>query len=139
MAHLILDYSANLSPEELRLDELLEKLTAAAAESGVFPLAGLRARAIRCEHFRVADGHPDNAFVNLSTKVGRGRDVDTRKRAGQQLFDVLTEHLQPVSDARALAISFEMRELDADVKFNQNNLREKMAERQSESARPDRG
>lgn len=128
---MILEYSTNIDPDELALDTLFEKLHVAAVDSGVFPLAGIRSRAIACEHFRVADGHPDNAFVNLSVKVGAGRELETRMRAGQLLFDTLTQHLQPIYDARGLGISFEMRELDADVKFNKNNLREKLKARRN--------
>jgi len=91
---------------------------AAAADSGVFPLAGLRSRAIRCEDFRVGDGNPQHGFINLSMKVGRGRDLATRMEIGQVLFDLMLAHLEPLSSSRGLAVSFEMRELEEHVKFN---------------------
>ena len=122
MAHFIYEYSANLSEEALRLPELMEKIHRAAADSGIFPESGLRSRAVRCEVFRVGDGDPANAFLNLSMKVGRGRDLSTRVRIGGILFETLADHLQPVFDAHALALSFEMRELDEHVKFNRKNF-----------------
>ena len=121
MAHFIYEYSANLPAAELDLPGLMAKMHDAAAASGVFPLAGLRSRAIRCEEFRVGDGNPDHGFLNLSMKVGRGRDIDTRMKIGRVLFDILIEHLQPLFASRGLAVSFEMRELDAQVKFNHKN------------------
>lgn len=124
MAHFILEYSVNLPRDTLDLQTLFAKLHHTAAESGVFPLAGIRSRAVCCEDFRVADGDPAMAFVHLSMKVGAGRDIETRKRMGEELFVVLTSHLQAISEQRYLAISFEMREL-AEVKFNKNNIREK--------------
>lgn len=122
MAHFIYEYSANLPSEQLNLPALMEKMHAAAADSGVFPLAGLRSRAMRCEEFRVGDGNPENGFINLSMKVGRGRDLDTRMAIGQMLFDLMIEHLQPVFASRGLAVSFEMRELEELVKFNHKNI-----------------
>ncbi len=122
MAHFIYEYSANLPKELLDLAGLMEKMHVAAADSGVFPLAGLRSRAIRCEDFRVGDGNPDNGFVNLSVKAGRGRDLSTRMDIGRTLFDILIAHLQPLFDRQGLAVSFEMRELDEHVKFNQKNI-----------------
>ncbi|MEJ2533436.1 MAG: 5-carboxymethyl-2-hydroxymuconate isomerase [Halioglobus sp.] len=122
MAHFIYEYSANLPAELLDMAGLMEKMHSAAAASGVFPLDGLRSRAIRCEEFRVGDGNPDNGFVNLSMKVGQGRDVETRLAIGRQLFDILVDHLQPLLERQPLAISFEMRELEAQVKFNHKNL-----------------
>jgi len=122
MAHFIYEYSANLPAEQLDLSALMEKMHTAASASGIFPLAGIRSRAIRCEEFRVGDGSADYGFVNLSMKVGRGRDLDTRMAIGQTLFDILLEHLQPVMATRGLAVSFEMRELEEQVKFNHRNF-----------------
>jgi 5-carboxymethyl-2-hydroxymuconate isomerase len=122
MAHFIYEYSANLPAEQLNLSALMEKMHTAASASGIFPLAGIRSRAIRCEEFRVGEGNADYGFVNLSMKVGRGRDLDTRMAIGQTLFDILLEHLQPVMATRGVAVSFEMRELEEQVKFNHRNF-----------------
>jgi 5-carboxymethyl-2-hydroxymuconate isomerase len=104
----------------------MRKLHTAAAASGVFPLAGIRSRAIRCDEYRVADGNPEHGFVNLSMKVGKGRELAVRMELGQALFDLMVSHLQPVLARQGLAISFEMRELEAEVKFNHGNLRERL-------------
>ena len=122
MAHFIYEYSANLPAAQLDLPGLMEKMHNAAAESGIFPVAGLRSRALRCEDFRVGDGNPENGFLNLSMKVGAGRDLDTRMAIGRTLFDILIAHLQPLFDSRGLAVSFEMRELEEQVKFNHKNI-----------------
>ena len=122
MAHFIYEYSANLPAELLKLPELMEKMHRLAAANGIFPLAGLRSRAIRCEDFRVGDGAPGNGFVNLSMKVGRGRDLQTRKEVCQALFDLLIEHLQPLFEHQGLAVSFEMRELEEHLKFNKKTI-----------------
>ncbi len=122
MAHFIFEYSANLPEDLLDMPGLMAKLHAAAADTGVFPLSGIRSRAHRCEEYRVADGDPACGFVNLSMKVGAGRDGDTRLQVGRQLFDTMVEHLQPLLAQHNVALSFEMRELDELAKFNHRNF-----------------
>ena len=118
MPHFIYEYSANLPEEQIDFPGLMETMQLTAAGTGEFPLPGMRSRAIKCEHFRVGDGAPDKGFINLSMKVGRGRDLDTRLRCGKLLFDTMKAHLQPLLEQHPVALSFEMRELDEHVKFN---------------------
>ncbi len=122
MAHFIYEYSANLPEDALDLPGLMAKMHAVAAETGVFPLSGMRSRAIRCEDFRVADGAPEKGFINLSMKVGHGRDEQTRLDCGQLLFDTMIAHLQPLLERQPVAVSFEMRELEEQVKFNRKSF-----------------
>ena len=118
MPHFIYEYSANLPEDTLDMPGLMETIHTVAAGTGKFPLPGMRSRANRCEHFRVADGAPDKGFINLSVRVGKGRDLDTRMECGKLIFDALLEHLQPLLASQPVAVSFEMRELDEHVKFN---------------------
>jgi len=118
MPHFIYEYSANLPEEVLDMPGLMETLQTVAAGTGKFPLPGMRSRAIKCEHFRVADGAPDKGFINLSMKVGRGRDIETRMECGELIFNTMLAHLKPLLDQQPVAVSFEMRELEEHVKFN---------------------
>jgi len=122
MAHFIYEYSANLPAEQLDLQELMAKMHTAAAATGVFPLSGMRSRAIRCDDYRIGEGDPNHGFLNLSMKAGHGRDLETRMAMGRTLFELLIEHLQPVFASCGLAVSFEMRELEEHVKFNHRNI-----------------
>lgn len=130
MAHFILEYSDNLSPKEMEVAALLEKLHDCAIASEIFPVAGIRSRAICYRDYRVADGDPSLCFVNLSVRVGAGRSVEVRKQVGEKLFQVLADHFRPVLERRYIGISFEMRELDDNVKFNMNNIHEKLRSRE---------
>jgi 5-carboxymethyl-2-hydroxymuconate isomerase len=123
MPHFILEYSRNL---ELDVPALFRKLRAAALETGIFPLGGIRFRAIACDDYLVADGKPENAFVHLTLKLGHGRSLEVRRRAGERLFSSLTEHLNSAFEARPLAISFEMTELDPELSFKKNNIHAKL-------------
>lgn len=123
MPHLIVEYSANIE-KKIALDELLDKLHSSAIESGIFPLGGLRVRAFRSEHYRIADCHPDNGYVHVTAIVGHGRPLDLRQRVSEQLFAVLTRHLESLFAQSPLAISFNMREFDPLLSYKRNNLHE---------------
>ena len=134
MAHFVLDYSANLR-DELDVGALFRAVHAAAVETGVFPLGGVRFRAICCEDYLIADGDPANAYVNLSIKVGHGRPLEVRRAAADRIFAALTKFLQPVFDARPLGISMEMVELDPELNYKHNNIHEYLRKKES---KPDR-
>lgn len=128
MPHLIVEYSANVEAQ-IDLEKLLDKLHASAVESGMFPLGGIRVRAYRAEHYRVADCDPDNGYVHVTAIVGHGRPLDLRERVSRQIFATLTEHLESLFAETPLAISFNMREFDPVLNLKKNNLHEYVAAR----------
>ena len=129
MPHFILEYSANLD-DDLDLDGLFGALHKTAMETGVFALGGVRFRAHRCEHYLVADGDPDNAFVHLTARIGRRRDPDVRREVGEKIFNTLTEYLDGLYRERPLAISFELTELTFGLSFRKNNIHERIKRKQ---------
>ncbi|MDX1482194.1 MAG: 5-carboxymethyl-2-hydroxymuconate Delta-isomerase [Woeseiaceae bacterium] len=129
MPHQIIEYSANLA-DSVDIDALVTTLHEAAAAIDVLPVGGLRTRAKAHEHYRIADGHPDNAFVNVILRIAPGRSFEERKEAGETLFAALSDFLQHVYDASPLAISYEIQEIDADLRWKQNNIRGYMAARE---------
>lgn len=133
MPHLIVEYSANLAPDIDR-SALMKHLADAAVATGVFPLAGVRVRFHPVADYRIADGHPDNAFLHLMLRMGHGRDLDTRKRAGQAIFEALCAFFAKAYQRRPLALSMEIVEIDRDLNFKQGNLRDYMKARSAEAA-----
>lgn len=131
MPHLIVEYSANLD-DALDLDALLDRLHAEATGTGMFPPGGIRIRAYRAEHYRIADCDPANAFVHVTAIVGSGRPLDRREQVSRQLFDALCTALAPLAATSPLAISFNMREFDPVLNFKQNNLHEYIERRARE-------
>jgi 5-carboxymethyl-2-hydroxymuconate isomerase len=126
--HLVVEYSANLE-SVLDLDGLLDRLYRTAIETGMFPLGGIRIRAYKTEHYRIADCDPENAFVHVTAIVGSGRPLDRRERVSRELFEALCDALGPISATSPLAISFNMREFDAVLNFKKNNLHEYVQKR----------
>ncbi len=130
MPHIIIEYSANLR-EAIELPVLIERMHSAALATGVFPAGGTRTRAAERPDYRIADGHPDNGFVHVMVRIGHGRDLATKQRAGQALFDALTGHLAELSGRAPLALSLEMQEIDPVLTYKQNNIHRYVTERQA--------
>jgi len=128
MPHLIIEYSANLDGR-LDLDGLLDRLHTTAIGTGMFPQGGIRIRAYRAEHYRIADCAGDNAFVHATAIVGSGRPLERREAVSRELFAALCEALEPIQATSPLAISFTMREFDPVLNFKKNNLHEYVARR----------
>jgi 5-carboxymethyl-2-hydroxymuconate isomerase len=129
LPHLIVEYSANIE-HAIELDELLDKLHAGAIDSGIFPIGGLRVRAMKMDRYRIADCHPDNGYVHVTAIVGHGRPLDVRRRVGEELFALISDHLDEAFSSGPLAISFNMQEFHPQLNFKKNNLHEYVLKRQ---------
>jgi 5-carboxymethyl-2-hydroxymuconate isomerase len=129
MPHVICEYSANLE-EKIRIDALLETLHSAMLRSRVAELAGLRTRAERREHFRVADNDPANGFVNITIRVAKGRPPETRKLVAETVFAAASKHLEAVFATTPLALSVEVQEIDPEFRIHNSNIRTWMKARE---------
>jgi len=98
--HFQIDYSANLE-DVVDMGALCEAIRAAAAEIETFPTAGIRVRAIKVDHVAIADGHDKHGFI-----------------------DVLKDFVSPAMDARSIALSAEMRDIDAALSPKFGNIRD---------------
>jgi len=121
MPHLVVEHSANLE-SRVDLDALVRAIHEAALATGIFPEKGIRTRTARRQQYRIADGHPDNAFVHLVIRIGHGRDLETKKRAGAAIFRALCDALAADQAAHPLALSCEIQELDPELNWRKNNL-----------------
>lgn len=128
MPHLSFEYSANLD-DLVDFGAFCEHIRVHALETGVFPLAGIRVRAIRCEHFAIADAHPDNAFIDISIRLRGGRSPEDKAHATQAVFDAAADFLKPVIDTHPIALSLEMRDIDPALSPKLNTIRDHMKDR----------
>ena len=99
-----------------------EVVRKAAVETGIFPLGGIRVRAIRCEHYAIADAKHDYGFLDMVLRIGEGRDLATRQKAGEHVFQALSKHLDPVFAGSKFALSFDMQINDKDTSWKRNNI-----------------
>jgi 5-carboxymethyl-2-hydroxymuconate isomerase len=133
LPHLIVEYSANIE-DRIALDELLDKLHTCALGTGVFPIGGLRVRAHKAEHYRIADKAPENGFVHVTAIIGHGRALDVQQRAGEELFATLSAHLHELYARTPLAISLNVQEFHPVLNFKKNNLHEYVKKRAGRAA-----
>ena len=123
MPHFTIEYSGNLD-RHVDMGAVVELVRKAAVETGIFPLGGIRVRAIRCEHFAIADGQKIFSFLDMVLRLGEGRDLATRKKAGEHVFKVLSAHLDPVFAQTRFALSFDMQINDKETSWKRNNIHE---------------
>ncbi len=122
MPHFIVEFTANLEAEG-DIPSLLQKINdTLIAQEGVFPIGGIRSRAIRLDHYRMADGQADYAFVHAVLKIGAGRDERTKQRVGDALFDVVKRHFDALYEKRYLALSMELVEFSEAGTWKHNNV-----------------
>lgn len=121
MPHFTIEYSANLDGL-VDMGATVELVRKAAIETGIFPLGGIRVRAIRCEHYAIADGRKNYGFLDMVLRLGEGRDLAARKKAGEHIFKALSAHLDPVFANSKFALSFDMQINDKETSWKRNNI-----------------
>ena len=143
MPHQIIEYSANLDAD-MNIDDLVAALHSTATEIDALPTGGIRTRAVRRDHFKIADGHAENTFINVTLRIAEGRTADVRQDAGERLFAALREFIAPVFDKRPMSLSYEIQEIEADMRWKHSNIRDYLAKRtgasdQAVAATPEEG
>ena len=121
MPHLIVEHSANLSDQH-DMAELAQRLNDVIVATDIFPMAGVRVRMHPIETYSMADGHPDNAFIAVIIRIGAGRDLETRQRGGQAVFDLLCNSFADAIEQGYMAVSVDIEINDPDMSFKRNSV-----------------
>lgn len=122
MPHLMIDYSANIEPD-IDMSRLCEHLRAIAAEIEAFPIAGVKVRAVRVDHYAIADGNPAHGFIDISVRIREGRDLETKKQAVDAIFNAANDFASPIMQKRSLALSVELRDITAELAPKSGTIR----------------
>jgi 5-carboxymethyl-2-hydroxymuconate isomerase len=120
MAHLSFEYSANLEAD-MDLQKLCWHLRDAMTGSGVFPLGGIRVRGTRVDVSTVASGEDELAFIDMTLRMGMGRDEDVRVAVTETIYAAAEAWLRPRVGERPFALSLEVMEIEsrfAEKRFN---------------------
>ncbi|MEM8937650.1 MAG: hypothetical protein AAGC77_14730 [Pseudomonadota bacterium] len=130
MAHIIVDYSANLA-EKTDLEALASALHDAAVSTGIITRQALRTRLRPAQIYRIADNNPDNAYCHVMLRLAKGRDEATRQQAGRTVFEALCAVLSKIYETAPLALSVEVAEVPQETSFKKMNF-EKHAQQQAQ-------
>ena len=122
MPHLMIDYSVNVEPD-VDIGALCDTLRDVAASIDAFPLAGVKVRAVRVDHYAIADGNPEHGFIDISVRIREGRDMETKQNAAQKIFEAANEFVADVMQRRSLALSLELRDIDAALSPKSGSIR----------------
>ena len=112
MAHLSFEYSANLEAD-MDLQKLCWHLRDAMNGSGVFPLGGIRVRGTRVDVSAVASGEDELAFIDITLRMGMGRDEDVRVAVTETIYAAAEAWLGPRVGERPFALSLEVMEIES--------------------------
>lgn len=122
MPHILVEYTDNLG-DDADIKGLLKKLATKMVDSGgVFPIGGVRVKAICLTEYVIADGEDDYAFVNTTAMIGPGRDPAFKKTFFGEMFEIVKAHFAAIQERRYLALSLYVQEVDEDGSFRKNNI-----------------
>jgi 5-carboxymethyl-2-hydroxymuconate isomerase len=122
MPHFIAEYTDNIK-QRADIKGMLRKVNQVLiAQNGVYPIGGIRARAIELHDYVMADDQEDYGFVHATLKIGSGRSPEVKQKTCDALFTMMTEHFAPLFDAGYFALSMELYEFDEGGTFKKNNV-----------------
>ena len=123
MAHAIVEWTDNLEADGFEIRPLLALIAAAMRDSdGVFPWGGIRIRGVRLTDYVIADDSGEDAFINITVKMGAGRSAEFKSAFFNALFDRIKAQLADLFERRFLALSLYVEEADPAGSFKHNNL-----------------
>ena len=128
MPHFQIEYSANLEAV-VDMGQLCEAIRAKAATIETFPMAGIRVRAIRVDHVAMADGDAKHGFIDLSVRLREGRPEAVKRDAIDQIFATLKECMAPAMASHSIALSAEMRDINADLSPKFGTIRDHLEDK----------
>ncbi|TIN35660.1 hypothetical protein [Mesorhizobium sp.] len=89
MPHMGIEYSANLDAK-VEMSELCALVSRIILETGLFEPGAERVRAFRADAYAVADRLPENGFIDMIFRIGRGRSAEEKKRTGEAIIKGLS-------------------------------------------------
>jgi 5-carboxymethyl-2-hydroxymuconate isomerase len=126
--HIIVEYSANLD-DAIAIEALVRDVHQAVLATGTFKIGAVRTRAARRDVFVIADGDPQNAFINVIARVAQDRPLEKRRGLAEAILAVLDAQTAALRQTRGLALSVYVEEIDEDGAFRKNNLHARMEAR----------
>ena len=125
MPHFQIEYSANIE-DVVDISALCDNIRTSAAKVQAFPIAGIRVRAVRVEHFAIADGNPKHGFIDLSIRLREGRPDNVKLDALNVIFSALKNFTANAMETRSIALSAEIRDIDNVLSAKFGNIRDHM-------------
>ena len=101
MPHFTMEYSTNLE-KSVDIPALCKVVHKTIMSTGLFELCALRVRALRADAYAVADLLLENAFIDMSFRIGKGRSELEKRNTGEAIFSTVTRTLAALFDSPTL-------------------------------------
>jgi 5-carboxymethyl-2-hydroxymuconate isomerase len=125
MPNTLIEYTANLA-NEADIPGVMEKLAAKMREaSDVFPVAGIRIRAVAYDDYVVGDGDPANGFVVVTYRIAAGRPPEVKKAFFDGCFELLKDHFRDLHARRPFALAAYVEEISEGTGYRWNSMKER--------------
>lgn len=128
MPHFTMEYSSNLDGV-VDFAGLCRAVHATILGTGLFEVGAVRVRAFRAEAYAVADLLPENGFIDMSFRIGKGRSADEKRATGEAIFATVTEFLAPLFQTPHFALTLEIREIDPELSWKKNAIHPRLRQK----------
>ena len=93
----------------------------------IFPEAGVRVRAYPICSYSIADGHSENAFIDMILRIGVGRSEDQKLKTGEMLMMELENNVKKLLKTEYLALALEIIEIDSKFSWKINPIHKRIS------------
>lgn len=120
MPHLTIQHSDNIARDHM--EQLCASLHDVLVEIGLYPLGGIRVRALPCQAYVIADADPRNAFADMIFRIGTGRSEADKKLTGERLMQAAEAVFAAELALPHFALSLEIVEIDPVLSWKTNSI-----------------
>lgn len=120
MPHLIIQHSDNIATA--RIPELCVALLDVLVQTKLYPLGGIRVRALPCPAYAIADNDSRNAFADMVFRIGTGRSEADKKMTGERLMRAAEAVFATELASPYFALSLEIVEIDPVLSWKTNSI-----------------
>ena len=128
MPHFNIEYSSNLDGR-VDFSALCERVLDTILATGLFEVGAVRVRAFRAEAYAIADKLPENAFIDMSFRIGAGRSAEDRKLTGERIFAAVVDELSTLFTTPHFALTLEIREIDPELSWKKNAIHPRLRQK----------
>lgn len=126
MAYLTLQYSDNLE-KYFNFEQICGSLRLIMLDQKIFPEAGVRVRAYPICSYSIADGHSENAFIDMILRIGVGRSEEQKLKTGEMLMMELENNVKKLLKTEYLALALEIIEIDSKFSWKTNPIHKRIS------------
>ena len=125
MAHLILQYSCELE-KKYDFQDLANNLRKVMVETTLFPVGGIRVRALPTQINSIADGDSLNVYVDLVLRMGSGRTLSDKQKIGKDLMKFLEFYFKNEIKEEYFALSLEIIDINPGLSWKLNTIHSRL-------------